>query len=138
MDIESAYSQSLVPRLTQHLVRRHLIQSVQACADQCTNYAADEPSDCGGYHYSLLRWLVTVLRGDPGASTGAGAGAGARSCPRAGSGTRVMRRFVGVVSVWHVSPTPVFAKMRYVHTRKQHPAARVAGVCGATAPGRML
>jgi hypothetical protein len=49
MHIESAYSQGLVPRLSQHWVRRHRVQSVmQAAADQCTDYAADETAHPGG------------------------------------------------------------------------------------------
>ncbi len=148
MNIESAYSQSLMPRLTQRLVRRHLVQLVQACADQRADYASDETAHrgCGGHYGFALRWLVAVqrsgaaARSDSFAGTGTGACAGscAATCPRSGPGSRIMLGFIRFVSIWHVSPTPIFAIKQCFHTRKQHPAARAVAVCGSPPRGRML
>jgi hypothetical protein len=62
MHVEPAYSQSLMPRLAQHPVRRQLIQSrVHPATDDRTDYAADgtadRAADCGG-HGDLRRHVV--------------------------------------------------------------------------------
>jgi hypothetical protein len=50
MHIESAYSQGLVPRRTQHLVRRQAIQSVMhPAADDRADNTADETTYRGGH-----------------------------------------------------------------------------------------
>jgi hypothetical protein len=66
MHIETAYSQSLVPRLAQHPIRRQFIQSVvHPAADQRTDDTADGAADRGGYgDCRTLRGLVAGLRGD--------------------------------------------------------------------------
>jgi hypothetical protein len=59
MHVESAYSQGLVPRRAQHLVRRQTIQSVvHPTTDQCADYTADEPADGGAYRCGYLRRFV--------------------------------------------------------------------------------
>jgi hypothetical protein len=142
MHIESAYPQDLVPRPPQHLVRRQTIQSVvHPATDQCADQAADQTAHRGGHRYSCLRRLVSAVRVDDTARSGARTGTacactGTRSCPCAGS--RVRGWFAGVVSVWHVNPAPRFAIKRCFHTRKQHPTARADCVCDPAAPGCML
>jgi hypothetical protein len=62
MGIESAYSQGLVPRLTQHLVRVRTSQSVvHPATDQGTDYTADETANRGGNGHCGLRGLVWVV-----------------------------------------------------------------------------
>jgi hypothetical protein len=83
MDIEPAYSQNLVPRLTQHPVRRQTIQSVvHPAADNGTDYTADGTANRGryGHHCIPLRGLVAVIRLDA-ARSGTSTCAGTRSCP---------------------------------------------------------
>src|SRR5260370_29877372 len=64
MHIESAYSQGLGPRLAQHPVRRHLVQSVvHPATEQSTYYTAHETADGGG-RYGALRRLIAGQRGD--------------------------------------------------------------------------
>src|ERR1700674_1016511 len=67
-----------MPRLTQHLVRRHNIQLVvHPAANQCTDDTDDEATHAGGNAATRPRWWV-------------------------------LRRLLGVMSVWHVNPTPAF------------------------------
>jgi hypothetical protein len=113
MHIESAYPQSLMPRLAQHLVRRHNIQLVEHPAtDQSTDDTADEAAHAGGNGHGellCLRRLVATLRGNTAARTAAGSLAGACSltgscsaaCTRTGAGSRIICWFTGVMSVWH-------------------------------------
>src|SRR5580698_4360014 len=117
MHVETAYSQSLVPRLTQHPVRRHSIQLVMhPAADQGTDHSADETAHRGGGGDRLLalrrfispRFRGYAARSCPGAAPSAGpsAGPGAGACTAASPRSRWRRRFMGVVSVWHVDLTP--------------------------------
>src|SRR6202051_3052446 len=124
MHVETAYSQGLMPRLTQHRVRRHDIQLVMhPASDQCPDHTADEAAHCGRGGYRLLalrRLVVTPVCGYAARScssarscSGARPGSGACTCTCASSCTAAgprswIRRIIGVVSIWHVYLTPVF------------------------------
>jgi hypothetical protein len=91
MHIESAHSQSLVPRRAQHLVRGQIIQSVvQPATDQGTYYTADGTANrCRhGHRGTVLRRPVDVLRGNAATRSGASTCACACACTGAGACTR--------------------------------------------------
>jgi len=106
MHIEPAYPQNFMPRLTQHPVTRRTIQSVvHPATDQSTDYTADGAAHRSGGGDDLsadLRRPVTAAIGDYFAAGSAPRrGTRASAASSAGSGWR--RRFVGIVSVWHLS-----------------------------------